>query len=427
MTRRTDSTVILEDGDEREGLAEEPVPHRHTASPVRQPGGLRQTFLVGPTIYLRSLEVSDAAISGFWKQSPWPTPADLIEEQIKETVPAAAATGSRLLIACRRSDDMPTGSIEINTEDGRLARLLPHVPSVFGPNRGSEIAAEMLRLVVPWLIHEHDNMTVTVLLPSGDPVTSRAARVAGMKVAYCLRDAVTGPDGNRGDLECWQALHPTWLARLGKPPEAVLGNVDRAVRSPARFAYQGRTQDPPVNATIVGERVYLRPIEQVDSDEIARWSMREIDTQFDIGRGARSPISYWHWNRKHAETEPPTWIRFAICLLSDDSVIGANGLAFLDWINRTAETETEIVRPDFRGSGFGTEAKHLLLEFAFERIGLHMVRSMAWAFNTRSCEALRKQGYRDAGRLAWTGIKSGDFADDLVFDLLASEWRAARV
>jgi RimJ/RimL family protein N-acetyltransferase len=182
-----------------------------------------------------------------------------------------------------------------------------------------------------------------------------------------------------------------------------------------------------MNATLVGNRIYLRPIEQADAEEIARWSMRETDTAFDIGRAFRSPITYWHFSRKLHEAEPPTWSRFAICLLSDNSIIGANGLAGIDWIHRTAETETEIVRPNYRGNGYGTEAKHLLLEYAFEHLGLHMVRSMAWAFNTRSCEALRKQGYRDAGRLAWTGIKSGDFADDLVFDLLASEWRAARV
>jgi len=124
---------------------------------------------------------------------------------------------------------------------------------------------------------------------------------------------------------------------------------------------------------------------------------------------------------------PPAWTRFAIVTLDGDIVIGSNGLASIDWINRTAETETEIVRPAYRGGGYGTEAKHLLLEYGFNLLGLHMVRSQAWAFNTRSCAALRKQGYRDAGRLAWTGMKSGEMADDLFFDLLAEEWRAARI
>ena len=182
-----------------------------------------------------------------------------------------------------------------------------------------------------------------------------------------------------------------------------------------------------MNAVVVGERIHLRPMEQADAEAIARWSMRETQTSFDTGRGLRSPIGYWVWNRKAAESEPPNWTRFAICLNSTGEPIGSNGLAFLDWINRTAESETEIVRPTYRGSGYGTEAKHLLLEYAFEVLGLHMVQSFAWAFNLPSCAALRKQGYRDAGRLAWTGIKNGEFVDDLVFDLLASEWRAARV
>lgn len=425
MTSQHHSTSALGHGgsSEQGGNASDEQSH----FPSRARGSRRQTFLVGPTIYLRPIELVDAHISAFWKESPFPVPADMLEEKMKESVPGAAASGSKLLIACRRADNLPVGSVEVSIEDGRLARLRPHVPAVFGQERMSELTAEMLRLIVPWLIHEHDRMTVTALLPAGDPIISKAARVAGMRIAYRLREALIGPGGARIDQECWQALHPTWLARLGKPPEAIEGNVPAAVRSPARSSYRGRTAEPPRNALMVGDRIYLRTIEQADAEEIARWSMRETDTSFDTGRSYRSPISYWHWNRKVAETEPPAWIRFAICLLSDHTVIGANGLAFIDWLHRTAETETEIVRPEYRGGGYGTEAKHLLLEYGFDQIGLHMVRSMAWAFNTRSCEALRKQGYRDAGRLAWTGIKSGDFADDLVFDLLASEWRAARI
>jgi RimJ/RimL family protein N-acetyltransferase len=425
MSRQHQSLSAVDDG----GTLEPVRLHQDegTLISARARGSRRQTFLVGPTIYLRPIELVDAHLSAFWKESPFPVPADMLEEKMKESVPGSAASGSKLLIACRRTDNMPIGSIEVSTEDGRLTQLRPHVPIVFGQERASELTAEMLRLMVPWLIHEHDNMTVTALLPSDDPIINKAARVAGMRLAYRLREALIAPGGGRIDQECWQALHPTWLARLGKPPEAVQGNVVSTVRSPARRTYRGRTAEPPRNALMVGDRIYLRAIEQADAEEIARWSMRETDIQFDTGRQFRSPISYWHWNRKTAEVEPPTWTRFAICLLSDHTVIGANGLAFIDWIHRTAETETEIVRPEYRGGGYGTEAKHLLLEFAFDLLGLHMVRSMAWAFNTRSCEALRKQGYRDAGRLAWTGIKSGDFADDLVFDLLASEWRAARI
>ena len=92
----------------------------------------------------------------------------------------------------------------------------------------------------------------------------------------------------------------------------------------------------------------------------------------------------------------------------------------------SAETATELYRPEHRGSGIGTEAKHLLLEYAFDRLDMHMIHSYVSHTNPRSAAALRKQGYRDAGSLAWTSLGPKGMNGEWVFDLLASEWRAAR-
>ena len=423
MTRKEDLATTF--GEDTDALFEgtEDAPSTISAKKTRSP---RQTFLVGPTVYLRPIELTDAQLTMFWDSNPFPVPADLSEERLKESILASNAAGSRRLVACRRSDNQPVGSVELFSEDGRTTRLSFHVPVVFGPNLCSEINAEMIKLLIPMLVHEHDQMAVWADIPADDKVQTKAARTAGMKIAYTLREALHGTNGTRRDLNCWQILHPTWLAKLAKPEEAVFGNVRREVRSPAPLEYKRRQTNPPANAVVVGSRIFLRPLEQGDAEEIARWSMRETETAFDTGRAFRSPIAYWASNRKNYESSLPLWIRFAICRISDGKAIGANGLVFVDWINRVAETETEIVQPEYRGGGYGTEAKHLLLEYGFETLNLHMVRSQAWAFNTPSCAALRKQGYRDAGRLSWTGIKNGEFADDLVFDLLAEEWRAAR-
>jgi RimJ/RimL family protein N-acetyltransferase len=52
-----------------------------------------------------------------------------------------------------------------------------------------------------------------------------------------------------------------------------------------------------------------------------------------------------------------------------------------------------------------------------------MVTSYIWDYNLRSQAAIRKQGYRDAGRLRWRQTTDEGFADFVMFDLLASEWR----
>jgi RimJ/RimL family protein N-acetyltransferase len=65
----------------------------------------------------------------------------------------------------------------------------------------------------------------------------------------------------------------------------------------------------------------------------------------------------------------------------------------------------------------------LLIELAFDQLAFHTLKSMVWGPNTRSAAALRKQGYRDAGRYHWTTPHDNGFADFDAFDLLASEWR----
>ena len=367
-----------------------------------------QTFLVGRTVYLRALVLADSSTARFWDDSPFPLSSDVLEEQMKEDVPNASSAGTRRLVICRRSDDGPVGSVEMHTEDGHTTDITPFVPAVFGSVRRDAILTEVIRLIVPWLLHEHDQLAVRLLVDAGSAAIEKAAVASGMQVAYVLREARIGPGGERFDQVCWQGLHPTWLANLGAPEPSVFGNVEREVRSPAPAEYPRRSKEPPANAMLVGKWIYLRPIEQDDADEIAKWSMRETQTAYDTGRSPRSPISYWHWSRKNYEADPPNWIRFAICLVKDESVIGSNGLAFVDWIHRTAETETEIVQP---GPGTaematGPRRSSWLRRYGFGQLGLHMVRSVAWAFSRRlQCAA--EQGYRGCRPVIGTASRTG--------------------
>jgi RimJ/RimL family protein N-acetyltransferase len=392
---------------------------------TRQRGSEGQTFLVGPTLYLRGIELEDAKTGAAWYPSSFPLPSEVLEERLNKEVPEGMRKTEYRLVACRRRDDRPVGSVWYGIHGWRSAETMVHADPALGAEARAAIKAEIVGLVVPYLVMERDLMVVWFDAEADESTVEGTAAEIGMRKAFRLREALLC-DGVRRDLICYEALHPAWIARLGLPPEGVEGPVEREVRLPAPRVFPSLGGDPPTGAIMVGERVYLRAIEIDDAEEMARWSRREPETFFDNGRPVRSPIAFADFHRKLAEDDPPGRVRFAICLRENDEVIGSNGLDDLDWIGRTAETETEIVDPAYRGGGYGTEAKHLLLAYAFERLGLHMVKSYAWEFNTRSAAALRKQGYREAGYVAWVGLKDGDFAGDRVFDLLASEWQAAR-
>lgn len=181
------------------------------------------------------------------------------------------------------------------------------------------------------------------------------------------------------------------------------------------------------NAMLTGERIYLRPVEPDDGDLLAEFEAQENETITHMGgRVAYSPIAARH-SIEHAFTSlPPNTIDFAVCLHEDDSCIGFVGVTGIDWIHRHGETFSSFKPGESRGKGYGTEAKHLLLEYAFDHIGLHVLTSWVWELNKRSIGALAKQGYRPAGRLKYDGIEKGVYYDDMVFDLLREDWVAAR-
>lgn len=383
-----------------------------------------RSFLAGPTLYLRGLHASDAARITAWRPSPFPIPADLAEERLRQDVAGDAANEFYRLVACRLSDDEPVGSISYWFWERTGVWLTMYVDPLIRDHDGA-IKAELLRIVHPWLLVEQDRMTLWFINREGEPAVEQAVADLGMRRAFEIRESIVEA-GRRRDQVYFEGLNPGWVAKLGLPEPYPEGEPVVKPASPAAPPSAARLEHHPDNAFVIGKRLYLRPLEERDAEEIAKWSLRETEHLHDEGRFVYSPLHYWHAHRSDAEIDPPTEIRFAIVTLDDETVIGYNRLVEIDWIHRTGETKSEIVREDFRGAGFGTEAKHLLLEYAFERIGLHMIRSKIWEYNARSGAALIKQGYRVAGRLCWTGFKQAELAHDIYFDLLADEWRAHR-
>lgn len=182
---------------------------------------------------------------------------------------------------------------------------------------------------------------------------------------------------------------------------------------------------PMRNPVLVGARVYLRALEVEDAEPLARFAAEEPDTFMYRGRQPLIPLRFASWIADAYKVQPPRSLEFAVCLREDDRLIGQMGFDDLDWINRTGETGSFLAAA-FRNAGFGTEAKHLLIEYGFEVLHLHAIMSTVFEANTRSAAALAKQGYRPAGRMRWFDVKGGVYRDLLVFDLLREEWLVVR-
>jgi RimJ/RimL family protein N-acetyltransferase len=180
------------------------------------------------------------------------------------------------------------------------------------------------------------------------------------------------------------------------------------------------------NPILIGERVYIRPLEESDALLLSDIYAAESETFMDRGRLPVGPLAWKKWITELHKVQPPRYIDFAVCLIENDQLIGYNGVGDIDWINRTGETESDFGPAEIRSQGYGTDAKHLLLEYCFDIIQLHAVRSEIFEPNTRSAAAVTKQGYQPAGRYRYADVKNGVFRDTLIFDLTRPEWIVAR-
>lgn len=393
------------------------APEETKMIPAPGAGHEGQTFLVGDEVYLRGPEEADAKVGMSWRPTRYPIAVELTEEWIKDDL---AKDDNATLMILRKADDRVVGSIKVSNE-GIDHWLEPNVDALYG-ERGLRWKAEAILLVARWLIHERGQPVVLFDQPADEAVAIEAIEAAGLRQTACFREMLAR-DGQRVDRLVYEYLSPAWIATLGDPNEEPLERTGSGEPRPVPppVALEG---DPPRNAMMVGQRVYLRPEEPKDGIKAALLARQETETFFDIGRHLTSPVMYEKWINDHQKPDLPSWITFCVCLRENDEPIGWVALLDVDYQNRFAETGSFFGDFQYRGGGYGTEAKQLLLEYAFERLGLHMLQSWVYFQNTRSAAALRKQGYREAGRINWLYPNNGTLDNFLVFDLLADEWRA---
>ncbi len=386
-----------------------------------------QKFLVGDTLYFRPVKPGDGMSAPIWRKNPFPVPAEVVDKEIRERLEKGIMSEikQQLLLACRRSDDRPVGSADLDMSNWRYVEFDLHVDPILSDAEQDRLMAEMIDLLLTWTIRERNVMTVKLLGPAGRPATNAVISNHGGRVAARYRERLL-VKGVWRDAIVYQVFNPFWAEKLGHPPHHQEGPVERDVRSPAQPCTRCSEEDRPDGAFAVGDRVYLRPFDPEDGEKVERWSIEETEIHFPEGRWMVNGLAYGESFKKPTDGTLPKRIFFAIVDRETRELIGVNGIFDVDWVNRTGETMTELFQPKHRNSGLGTEAKHLLLGYAFETVGLHSIVSGVSETNPRSANALRKQGYRDAGYLAWDEFSPGGFCGAWLFDLLATEWRKAR-
>lgn len=118
---------------------------------------------------------------------------------------------------------------------------------------------------------------------------------------------------------------------------------------------------------------------------------------------------------------------FAIVDRASNRVVGSSRFGNIDGINRRAEIGWTWIAPQWQRTGINTEAKYLLLTYAFESLGCVRVELKTDALNEQSRRAILRLGAKEEGTLRSHMITySGRARDTVYFSILEQEWPAVK-
>lgn len=175
--------------------------------------------------------------------------------------------------------------------------------------------------------------------------------------------------------------------------------------------------------TIEGERVALGPVRRDLLPLYQRW-MNDFEVTRTLAVGMR-PVTLEDeqaWYDRVATSERD--VVFTVYERTGLRPIGATGLHQIDHRERTAEFGIAIGDKASWGRGYGTETTRLVLDYAFNGLGLHNVLLRAYAFNDRGLRAYERAGFRLVGRRREAHRLAGRAYDVIYMDALATEFES---
>jgi len=175
------------------------------------------------------------------------------------------------------------------------------------------------------------------------------------------------------------------------------------------------------------DRLELRPFVDADLD-----AMHDIQSREEVTR-------YLYWGpRSRAEVAEMLErikkmtsfqaeghaVRLAAVLPESGALVGDISLRLLSREDRQGEIGF-VIHPDHHGHGYATEGAAALIDLGFRELGLHRIVGSADARNTGSVRVMERLGMRREALFRENELVKGEWTDEVIYAVLATEWRFA--
>lgn len=170
-----------------------------------------------------------------------------------------------------------------------------------------------------------------------------------------------------------------------------------------------------------GKYVGLRAIERSDLPQLLEWRNRPEYRRYfrEFRELSQSQQELWFENvvLKDART-----IMFSVVEQASGRLLGASGLCYVDWVNKSADFSIYIGADDhYIDEILAPDAGRVMASYAFDELGLHRLWSEIYDFDEPKKRFFETLGFKLDGRHRETHWAEGKWNDSLFFGLLAGE------
>ena len=182
---------------------------------------------------------------------------------------------------------------------------------------------------------------------------------------------------------------------------------------------------PGLTFPLATERLLLRPFTDADADalfvmygppDVSRYLYTEPRTRDEIPEMLERA-------KQLSAIDAHDGLRLAAVLKASGEVVGDLSLWRVSREHRQGEVGY-VFDPAHQGHGYATEAVREMLRIGFEEVGFHRIVGRLDARNAASAAVLERVGMRREAHLRENDFIKGEWADELIYAMLASEWEA---
>ncbi len=176
---------------------------------------------------------------------------------------------------------------------------------------------------------------------------------------------------------------------------------------------------------IKGKLTGLRAVESSDLEQLKQWrNLPAFRKNFrEVRELNNNNQQQWFQSLQNNLTRD---YMFSIVDLKDDSLVGACGLLYINWVIRSADFSFYIGKDEMYvdKNGYAEDAGDLLLSYGFKNLNLHKIWMELYEFDNRKLDFFRNEfSFKVDGTLRDNCFEDGRYHNSYIISLLETEYK----